>query len=242
MKWFWAGASVQSGGCWHTRWPAYWNRLLGRVRAARRGKFPWPSGAQPKAEKTGAEKGTDTFSCFLCCQHPPKVIFFWRQKEEFNAWNKATLVLLDGRQVQTLLPDSLAEAGASASHGSRMLWGPEEEGTFPQMTLPTQSCKILYPFVWMYWNQIQLLTAGKTYTQEMSVGGKGKVASFRRPATWEDGRYVLRPSPRYWLGDKGYFGCLFSCAGSSLWYGGLAAPRDTGSLFPDQGWNAHPPH
>lgn len=60
---------------------------------------------------------------------------------------KATLVLLAGRQAQTLQSDSLAEAGASASHGSMMLWGPEEEGTLPQMTFPTQSCEILYPFV-----------------------------------------------------------------------------------------------
>lgn len=60
---------------------------------------------------------------------------------------KATLVLLAGRQAQTLQPDSLAEAGASASHGSMMLWGPEEEGALPQMTFPTQSCEVLYPFV-----------------------------------------------------------------------------------------------
>ena len=159
-------------------------------------------------KKLGQRRELTPFPASCVVSNPQRC--FLKAKGRVNAWNKATLVLLAGRQAQTLLPDSLAEAGASASHGSRTLWGPEEEGTFPQMTLPTQSCEILYPFVRMYWNQIQLLTAEKTYTQEMSVGGKGKVASFRRPATWEDGGYVLRPSPRYLLGDQGYFS-------SSLW-------------------------
>ena len=39
----------------------------------------------------------------------------------------------------------------------------------------------------MYQTQVRLLTAGKADTRETSIGGKGKVALFRSPATWEDG-------------------------------------------------------
>ena len=38
-----------------------------------------------------------------------------------------------------------------------------------------------------YPTQVWLLAAQKANTRETSVGGKGKVALFRRPATWEDG-------------------------------------------------------
>lgn len=86
---------------------------------------------------------------------------------------KGTLVLLAGRQAQTLQPDSLAEVGASASHGSMMLCGLEEEGTLPQMTFPTQSCEVLYPCL----NVRKPNSAAhrrKDLYQEMSVGGEGK--------------------------------------------------------------------
>ena len=43
-------------------------------------------------------------------------------------------------------------------------------------------------------------------TQETSVGGKGKVAVFRRPATWGDGGLCPRPSPSCQLGDGDFKG------------------------------------
>ena len=42
--------------------------------------FHDPVEHQTKAEKTGAEKGTDTFSCFLCCQQPPKMFSEGKRK------------------------------------------------------------------------------------------------------------------------------------------------------------------
>ena len=187
---------MQRGGCRHTRWPAYWNRLLGWIRTARKCKFPWPSGAQAKAEKT---------SSFLHCQHPPKVIFFWRQKEKWMQEMKAMLVLLAGCWAQTLLPDGLAEAGAGASHGSMTL-GSRGGGHIATDDLTHPEVWNSVPFRPSVLNQIQLLSAGKTYTSEMSVGGEGKVTSFRRQHPGKMGDSVLRPSPWCWLGDKGYFG------------------------------------